>query len=586
MISFFYLFNVTHIMFLSAVLPWLLPLSITGLNDLCNEDYCNSNGFCSTNWDTNDEYCYCFDGYYGVSCEFSVKDLVCLQMDCGFSGIQGECIIGPTNYASCYCYPGWEGTDCSISIIETSTDYCAGIACNGQGVCLEDLTSENNWSCVCNPGWSGQNCGTQMHECGHDFLLDIFTRLTFLSNDLGASSECAWAKPVIFSGTVRADSDPFTFPFCVCASMLKNFGYKDYDHLLNTCNMDAYRKVDFVKETESYCPLCNESQDAIMEDLITTKSAACWHFVYQRATMGLYWRSRWKCSCVLDIGNYETSETILTCPFTQHTSSSDMISHDNCGFGRICDWESMYVWFEKVYSKVNLDGAVTCKAWMEDWIFTVPGEQRFEFMEDTFCPCLDYLKGTGEDFENILDCIPVTFHQLSMLDLYNQICYDPLVTNHACLNFIGYGAIRLGSVNYTAASLCYGAVELASSLYTMNDNLQTLMCDCAIPLYDNVDLDEPIVRAIECVTEYFTFDVTDCPDYGGDATDNKKDMDIEHAQDATTNTIDNVKVGFFSTISFNSLSSWEIITIIEISFCVLLSISAIYLQTRKTKLNR
>jgi len=569
-------------LFLSYILSQLIPRTVFGLENICRNSYCNLHGYCSEAQDDSLEpTCDCFDGYDGLYCEFNVKGIACFNMDCGFSGLQGECIIGPTNEASCYCYSEWEGNNCENRVTET-IDFCADVTCNDRGACFEDWKLETKWTCVCDPGWSGQSCGTQLHECGHDFLLDIFTRLSFLSDDLGSASECGYSKPVIFSAVAPAESDPFTYPYCICASLLERFGASDYEHLLRTCNMDAYRPLPFIKEAESYCPGCNEYQDAIMEDVITTKSAACYHFVYQRATMGLYWRSRWKCGCIMDIGNFHSTSTIVTCPFTQHTSKSDMISYDNCGSRKICDWESMYIWFEKVFSKVNLDGSVACKDWMEAWIFTIPGEQRFEFMEDTFCPCLDYLKAVGEDYQTILDCIPVTFHQLTMLDLYNEICYDPLIQNVDCLNFIGYSAIQLGAKNYTAASLCYGAVELSSSLDSMTDNLHTLSCDCIVPLYnDNYTLGDTMLSALDCVNEYFTFEITSCENYDKNTIDyvDRYESDESHKRSAGV-----VSGSSFSTSLLSTSTSWETVTIIETPLSVVLFMSAIYLQRRKMKL--
>jgi len=563
--------------FLSAtILSLLLPQIITGIGDMCTENFCNGKGYCSTNKDTNEAECNCFAGWDGASCNLNVKDLVCSQKDCGFSGIQGECVTGPTNEASCYCYSAWDGSDCSISLVAESVDYCTGVFCNDRGACVQDLKSENNYFCLCEPGYSGADCGMQLHECGHDFLLDMFTRLAMLSNDLGSSLECGFSKPIVFSASLPSHADVYTFSYCICASLLEKFGSDDYAHMLNTCNMDHYRKLEFIKEAESYCPACEELQDAIMEDLITTKSAACYHFVYQRSTMPLYWRSLWKCGCVMDIGNEATTKTIVTCPFTQHTSINDLISWDNCGGGKICDWEGMYNFFETEYSKINLDGSVACKDWMEKWIFTVPGEQRFEYMTGSFCPCMDYLKGSGPDYDAILDCIPVTFHQLSMRDLYEQLCYDPVVYNHECLNCIGYGAIKLGVVNYTAASLCYSAIEIASGLDNIDPNLNTLMCDCMVPLYDDdFDMGEVTIDAVSCVNEYFNFNVEDCPAYTDDSDDSTTTAKVKFP----------VQSSFSSTWFSSTSASWKTVTIIELPFSILLLVSACYLQSRKTKLN-
>jgi len=556
-----------------SILFQILPHAKSGFTDECFtstavKDVCSDQGFCSTNKLGTVASCSCFQGYAGDSCEFNVKDLLCSQTDCGFSGIQGECVTSQlTNEASCYCYAGWDGEDCSINV-EDTVDYCADITCNDRGECVEDLTADTNFACECVSGWGGVNCGLELPECGHEFLMDIFTRLAMISGDLESSAECGYSKPVIFSASKPAESDPFTYPYCICSAMLDTWSDEDYTVLTSTCNMDNHRKLDFKAEALAYCPGCGEIQDAVMEDVITTKSAACYHFVYQRAAMPLYWRSTWKCGCVMDVGNQATIETIVNCPFTQHTSSSDYISYENCGSDQICDWQSMYLYFENDYSKISLEGSVACKDWMEAWVFTVPGEQRFEAMDDSFCPCMDYLKGTGDDA--ILDCIPVTFHQLGMRELYEQICYDSLISNVECLNYFGYGSIELGVVNYTAASMCYAAVELGAGLDEMNDNMKTLTCDCIVPCYDDdFDMGDTIGDGMECLLVDFDISVADCPNYR---------FYVDPSETSFN------EVSFDVSLS-NSESTWKTLAIVEMPLCALLILSGLYLQKRKTKLN-
>jgi len=431
-----------------------------GLTDECwvmemtDNGACNGNGFCSRSYDDFDINCSCFQGFSGNSCQFYVEELACSELDCGFSGIQGECVIGANSDALCICYPGWYGENCALNTTKDSVDYCEGILCNNHGDCVADQSAEAEYSCECHTGFSGMDCSLELSECGHEFLLDMYVRLAMLSGDLMSTLECGYAKPVIYSAGMPSYSDPMTYPYCVCASIMETFGMADYTHMQSVCVMDKYRDLPFIEEAQSYCPNCDEFQDAVMEEVITSKSAACYHFVYRRSEMPLYWRSRWKCGCVMDVGNQASTETIVNCPFTQHTASSDYISYDNCGGGKVCDWQAMYSYFEIEFAQIYLEGSVICKKWMEEWIFTVPGEQRFEYMATSFCPCLGALKGTGYDLDSILDCIPVTFHQLTMRDKYEQICYDPYITNVACLNSIAYASIELAVSNYTAAAMC------------------------------------------------------------------------------------------------------------------------------------
>jgi len=530
---------------------------------------CNDNGYC---WfDDAKSICSCFHGFSGTSCEFNVRATTCSEMDCGFSGIQGECITDVSEKATCACYTGWIGASCSTNV--EYVEYCNGVSCNNQGRCVVDTSSETMYSCECYAGWGGTDCGEELPECSHNILLDMFTRLISISGDLHSSLECGFAKPAIYSSLTPAMSDPFMFAPCICVSIIEKFADRDYHNLEDTCRMDNYRHLPFIEQVKSYCPACSELQDDIMEDVITTKSAACWHFIYQRTTMALYWRSMWKCSCVLDVGVQSTTETIINCPFTQHNSVDDYISYENCVTKKICDWESIYTYFEVEYSKKNLEGSVACKDWMEEWIFTIPGEQRFEDMGDSFCPCLDYLKGTGFEDYSVLNCIPITFHQLTMVEIYDQICYDPKIANVECFNYVSYASIRLGSWNYTAASLCWGAVELASGLDVLTRNLQTLICDCVVATKDDgYSYEQPTLYALQCLyTRYENFHISSCPNYvDGEATN----MIVSQPVSST-----------FDSVSSNSESVWKTAAIVEFSASAILATTAFFLQRRKSNLN-
>jgi len=289
----------------------------------------------------------------------------------------------------------------------------------------------------------------------------------------------------------------------------------------------------------------------------------------------------------MDVGTESTIETIVNCPFTQHTATSDFISYDNCGGGKVCDWEAMYTWFELDYAQINLDGSIICKDWMEQWIFTEPGEQRFEYMADSFCPCLGTLKGTGYDHDSILDCIPVTFHQLTMLDLYEQICYDTYVANVDCLNYMAYGTIELAVQNYTAAALCWAAVELSGGLDDISDNLMTLMCDCLVPMYSvNYTLDDTTGDGLTCVYGEFDLDVSTCPNYAGESLNEDGSMgDFMTVSAATSIEEHPERYGTFDSSSSSVESAWRTAAIIEIPICAILALSAFFLHRWKIKIS-
>jgi hypothetical protein len=247
----------------------------------------------------------------------------------------------------------------------------------------------------------------------------------------------------------------------------------------------------------------------------------------------------------------------------------------------------MYRYFEEEFAFIDLDSSVQCKDWMEAWIFTIPGEQRFEEMDDTFCPCLDSLKAFGDGLEEVLNCIPVTFHQLTMLDLYEQICYDSLVPNHECLNDIGFIAVQLGAENYTAASACYSAIDLASSLTDLSENLQDNMCDCLVPMFSStIPFDDYMFNALACVGEEFSMDICDCKDYTGTEcfeipyVKTKKVPGRHYHSVPTTNA-----VTINLSTSFTSESAWKIVILVELPLFGSFSILGFFLRRRKRRIN-
>jgi len=552
----------------------------TGFRDDCWVDnffenhVCQNQGFCSTVYTdgSGGTSCNCFYGFSGDNCELIFKEQQCAEIDCGFHSIQGQCIVKLGGWATCYCYPGWGGDDCSL---RNKVDVCEGIECNNKGSCAEDVSglSEGGWTCVCEDGWGGDNCEVYLEGCSSQFLLDIFSRLAVESGDVPSAAECGLSKPLIYSNSNGATSNVDKFPFCICSELWVEFLNEDYLHMLKTCTMDNYRKLPFYEFSMSYCPNCNNHQDSIMESVLTSKSFSCYHFINERWHMPLYWRSTWKCMCVEDIGSRSTTQAIVTCPFKKHTAFNDYISYENCVLNKVCDWSEIYRYFEEELSFTDLEASNICKDWMESWIFTVPGEQRFENMDSTFCPCLDRLKGTGDELESILNCIPVTFHQLTMLEVYNQICYDPLVGNADCLQNIGYVAVQLAVTNYTAASSCYSAIDLSSSLTTLTDNLKDLMCDCIVPLYSSaIPIDKTVADAVDCVGDEFALNVCDCPNYIGrtcHAIPRPISFSVEVERDSYVHTS----------------SQWTVFALIEIILFCSFSILAYFLRRRKRRIN-
>jgi len=172
----------------------------------------------------------------------------------------------------------------------TKVDVCEGIECNNKGSCVEDLSglSEGGWTCSCENGWGGEHCEVYLEGCSSHFLLDIFSRLAVESGDVLSAAECGLSKPLVFSDSISAKSNPNKYPFCICAELWVEFLNEDYLHMLNTCTMDDYRKLPFYEESMSYCPNCNTNQNAIMEKVLTSKSATCYHFVDKRWYMPLY----------------------------------------------------------------------------------------------------------------------------------------------------------------------------------------------------------------------------------------------------------------------------------------------------------
>jgi len=591
----------------------------TGFTDACwfgddAENVCKNNGFCSTNSAGDEAACDCTYGWGGEFCsEHTLVDL-CGDMFCYNNG---ECVVGLDGEtgASCVCATGWTGESCLKE--DWDVDVCAGVTCSDNGHCNAIPGLTDKYECVCNVGFGGATCGETLDSCSGVFMMDIFVRLVDSSGNLNATMECGYSTPTLFEDVHPAMYDDETFSYCVCADVWTEYGYDDYLNQLSTCVMDSYRPYSFLEETESYCPYCDDTQDAVMESLITSKSDTCYHFVYERETMPLYWRTVWKCACMVDIGTPSTIETVVNCPFTKHSSKNDFISWENCRTERMCEWKDMYRYFEEDYSQIDLEGSALCKDWMEQWIFVTPDDHvLLEDMTATFCPCLEAVRGHCDGCEFALDCVPVTFHQLSMLDAFDKLCNDDRIKKRDCINYISYIGIELGTLNFTAATMCYSAMDLGNTLSDLSSNLKSLLCGCVGPavtlLSDDSYQSDNIDLALSCIDEAFSMDLQDCPSdvYDGDeywipvstdyqmetvlseadvrvAEDLNVEDDMEAANDEEMSSddfippVENVQ---FSTNYWDSSSSWKTVTIVEVAALVILSGSAFGLNKKRVKI--
>lgn len=586
----------------------------TGFTDECwfgidDENICRNRGFCSTN-SVGEASCNCNYGWGGEYCTENTLFDLCVDLMC-FN--KGQCAVGLNGEAgaSCVCQTGYAGDKCQFK--DETVNICEGVTCGGNGYCVEAEGESQQWECVCDVPFGGETCGERLDSCSAVFLVDIFTRLAVTSENLNATMECGYSTPTIFEDVHPAQYDSETFSYCICADVWKEYAYDDYENQLDNCVMDSYRPLSFMDEVEAYCPYCDDNQDAIMSSLITSKSATCYHFSYERETMPLYWRTVWKCYCMFSIGVPSTIETIVNCPFTQHSSNSDYISWVNCKNEGLCEWKSMYKYFEEEYALIDLEGSVTCKNWMESWIFTTPDDhQLLEDMTDSFCPCMETLRGHCDGCDWVLNCEPITFHQLTMLEAFDKLCNDDKLQNRDCINYIGYIAIELGTLNFTAATMCYSAMDLSYTLTELTGNLKDLMCGCLGPavtlLSDDTFQSDNFDTALGCIDDAFSMDLADCPSdlYDGDSyvvpvSNNVEpepapqtfseaalpvdisDVELTETSGSDSHASETVE---FSVDYWESSSAWKSITIVEVVALLVLSGSAFGLNKKRVKIQR
>jgi len=584
----------------------------TGFTDECwfgidDENICRNRGFCSTN-SVGEASCNCNYGWGGEYCTENTLFDLCVDLMC-FN--KGQCAVGLNGEAgaSCVCQTGYAGDKCQFK--DETVNICEGVTCGGNGYCVEAEGESQQWECVCDVPFGGETCGERLDSCSAVFLVDIFTRLAVTSENLNATMECGYSTPTIFEDVHPAQYDSETFSYCICADVWKEFAYDDYENQLDNCVMDSYRPLSFMDEVEAYCPYCDDNQDAIMSSLITSKSATCYHFSYERETMPLYWRTVWKCYCMFSIGVPSTIETIVNCPFTQHSSNSDYISWVNCKNEGLCEWKSMYKYFEEEYALIDLEGSVTCKNWMESWIFTTPDDhQLLEDMTDSFCPCMETLRGHCDGCDWVLNCEPITFHQLTMLEAFDKLCNDDKLQNRDCINYIGYIAIELGTLNFTAATMCYSAMDLSYTLTELTGNLKDLMCGCLGPavtlLSDDTFQSDNFDTALGCIDDAFSMDLADCPSdlYDGDSyvvpvsnnvepepapqtfSEAALPVDIVELTETSGSDSHASETVEFSVDYWESSSAWKSITIVEVVALLVLSGSAFGLNKKRVKIQR
>jgi hypothetical protein len=326
-------------------------------------------------------------------------------------------------------------------------------------------------TCECSAGWKGDFCATSMELCTEAHLNKVVEDLKGI--DESAAFDCSYISPwTIFltPGLV----------ICSCLNSISTNLGEDYLESFD-CLVDWYDDIQTPFSAWSiYCNDCSREDDQEMEDIIMEYSKMCEYFITDRVSKPLYERMGLKCSCMKSLGDtFDAAAEYVTCPFTNHMISSDMVSWNNCEAQSTCDFPSIYFKITSELAKVNKGAASICQAGLASLFMEYPDDLKYSKFGPLECQCWEYMHQYCPECLEWLECNPVTFHLTHISDEFDRVCYDQLSAARECLWIVNYVASKITLSGLTMEGrLCHEAFRYGAALGYMDDTLQGMVCDC------------------------------------------------------------------------------------------------------------
>jgi len=430
--------------------------------DPCFPDPCSGQGFCNSISENSYE-CNCLSSFWGEACTMELESSVISELDCNG---HGSYVVSNDLTASCQCDYGWsEASNCQEFV------GCNEVDCGENGDCtmVDELTGEV--TCECSAGWTGDFCATSMTLCTEAHLNKVVEDLKEI--DDSAALDCSYIAPwTIFltPGLV----------ICSCLNSIATNMGKDYLESLD-CLVDWYDDVQTpFSAWSNYCNDCSIKDLQAMEDVIMDNSVRCQYFITDRVSKPLYERMGLKCGCMESLGEtYEAAAEYVSCPFTNHMISSDMVSWDNCEAESTCDFPQIYFKITSELAKVNKKAASVCQASLASLFMEYPDDLKYSKFGPIECECWNFMHQYCPECLEWLACNPVTFHLTYISDEFDRVCYDQLSAARECLWIVSYVASKITIAGHTMEGrLCYEAFRYGAALGKMDDTLQGMVCDC------------------------------------------------------------------------------------------------------------
>jgi len=427
----------------------------------CSPDPC-VNGFC-VDAGSGGFTCSCLSGYTGSVCDGVADNTPGCEE--GLTCFHGTCTPEDgENSSTCLCDPGFSGSSCSTLI----PDYnpCSNVKCSDRGECFPGLPGSGEYECKCRGGYDGAHCENYMQECAFDYSLDLLA--TVYENDPAAGIECQfWIKNLWIANSMTEDEIGL-FRFCRCLDWL----VENEEAWINNmdCLMSRNLKQTVFDHWHQHCTSCTlEDMDELKNILVNT-TVECDAFLSWRETEPQAWRTPMKCRCLESLGTREEAARIVHCPFNPHAARTDMICYDNCidDSIEICDpW--------KILTEMNENLPKRAPTMMDDCTYTIRyffeetpvGQdeatltESLEFLE-ALCSCVDGLATYWVDGLDLLECLPVTFYDLTMRGLANNICYDFTIYEYIAGWAVTELLVVVSAEDHALATQCLGATILAT----------------------------------------------------------------------------------------------------------------------------
>merc|ERR1719499_639804 len=414
--------------------------------------------------------------------------------------------------------------------------------CGDHGTCtLRNNTGhgQSEAYCACDSGWGGPLCINVLNRCSMEFFANIFTSIYEINRNAGM--DCKYIIGLDWNSLSEWDHGPESdmdnnnlsddVSSCLCLKVLFA-AYEDWANNMN-CVIEETFSYSFRFQLDKHCPNvneCTETTTMIMKKQLQRVSTECNMFIGLREYQPLSWRTPLKCSCLLSLGTRAQAAHYMHCPFALHAAGSAMIAYENCADPEvaICDFDFVWTAIREALTERYPSALAGCSQALYYQFTTTPASGgMFSTADmDSWCLCYDAIATWWSEGLDVIDCLPVTFFEYSIRNLWQTVCYDPELSQREVLWNMYEFVIPAASLEMSIGAWCYNSVVMMAFARNVPEQrtarLVSLVCQCIngiAGIQDHKGLDfswtplmvDPYLMSTLGITTQYCYNINETP---------------------------------------------------------------------------